>query len=159
MKVNSQMKSQAIIISSVLLVGLTGALAGPARKTHSQWGIDTDATVINPTLSETTLTGYVRSGYLTLPPGDPWPRPKNGKPIPYLYLHLDKPVDVFSSKANELHQYDIQLFSYHSDVIPKLGATVGKKVTVRGLFPRTEGAATGVPLALSIIVQSIKVDH
>lgn len=131
----------------VLVVAVSAFMSAAIAQSNA--GTDTAATVYSTNTTEVTLTGYIRDGYLTFPAGAERP-PHEPRSVGYCYLHLGKPIDLLGRNLNHdvLHQYDIQLLGN----IPCLAGT---KVTVRGLLPRPEGAYTGVPFRVTMLVQSV----
>lgn len=94
-----------------------------------------------------TLIGYVHQGQFR--------NPGSSKPIPYLYLELDKPVGkyVHDLKPSERKYREVELVGGSSATIHKLEALVGKKATVRGELPFTFDAnAPAVVLPLVMLM-------
>lgn len=65
--------------------------------------------------------------------------PDTSKPIPYLYLELDKPVGSYVNnlEPSERGYRDIELVGGTAKIIYRLEALAGQRVTVRGELPFT----------------------
>jgi uncharacterized protein YecT (DUF1311 family) len=142
------------VLLTLLAIVISAAATGQAKTDAS--GRDTVATIHSSKESATTFTGVLRKGQIQYPGSD--------KTIAYLYLHLEKPVDIFGTgfgrnrRGMSLHNYDIQVVWGGGDVtVKKLNALVGEKVTLHGRFPVTPvaNAEDWVPIGPTMHVTSI----
>lgn len=96
---------------------------------------DSAATTLNWFAKNVTLAGTLEVGYRILPQpvlihGAPEKRQR------YIYLHLDRPIDLMDPQAyykSIFHQYDIQVIpdNLNPETLNKL---IGKRVVIKGQF-------------------------
>lgn len=145
------MKVRKVVVGLAFTSAIAVSVNLIAAQTVPSVGSDTAATVLDGQVTEMTLTGHVREGSFR--------QPDSSRTIKYLYLHLDKPLDIFGTKLHRtrLHAYDVQLFAGHAKTIYKIEKSIGKIVSVRGQIPFTftANAEDAIPIGPAMLVSEI----